>query len=694
MCNLKTSDDISNIEFLNEDGQITITGIKNRIELSKICIPKYINGIPVTKIDIPSYLGDVIRCLIIPPTVTEIKSLPCYITVVISEERNSVFKTDRKSIYSSADNRLIICRHIALKSYSIMPGTSAIAERAFYGCNSLESIVIPNSVTDIGEGAFEQSGLKSISLPESITSIPENMCRRCWKLESAIIPDSVRYIGNSAFENCIRLVDISIPQSVIGIGEFAFSKTIIKTLFLPSNLKTVSKGLFMECYCLEHTNIPENASVIKEFAYSGCISLKNVFIPSKIECIEDDAFAMFTDINTARSIYSFDLFRYECEDIAQLQSFEVDSENKNFVSVDGILLSKDKQKLIAVPSAYPYKRVELPESVKIIGKGAFERNITLEEIILPEGTEVIEDLAFAGCAAERIIFPETLKSIGSFICAAAKNLDELLLPNSVTSIATYAFSQSMISHIRFPQNMKKIPEYVCEHCVRLDYIDWSENTELIGKSAFKFCSLLAVTLPANVKTVSSGAFALINKKEMILPKSVTKANTDSFKGIETLIVYDSLKGNYYNLGAKQIYVRSSKDDTIRYAVRPSAWKHIPSVAKTIFKKTGGIDHNSLDSNFGKISDFEEKFRTAVLRLKYPENLSQANREAYLSYLKRVSKRIIIFYIETLDKEGLFLMGEYNLITKSNFSEIFDRATDIGDTEIIAYLLNYKFTKLQ
>lgn len=100
-----------------------------------------------------------------------------------------------------------------------------IEEWAFYGCTSLQSIVIPNSVTEIGVRAFSGcTSLQSIVIPDSVTQIGELAFSDCSSVQSIIIPDSVTRIEGGAFCNCTSLQSIKIPDSVTQIGESAFSR--------------------------------------------------------------------------------------------------------------------------------------------------------------------------------------------------------------------------------------------------------------------------------------------------------------------------------------------------------------------------------------------------------------------------------------------------------------------------------------
>ena len=131
--------------------------------------------------------------------------------------------------YEQTEDGIVITRYTGFdpsprieSSYGGVP-VVGIADRAFEGCVHLETIAIPDGVTQIGNRAFRGcESLASISIPESVTQIGDWVFFDCKALVAIAIPNSVTQIGPRAFQDCSALVTVSIPESVTEIGEMVF----------------------------------------------------------------------------------------------------------------------------------------------------------------------------------------------------------------------------------------------------------------------------------------------------------------------------------------------------------------------------------------------------------------------------------------------------------------------------------------
>ena len=131
-----------------------------------------------------------------------------------------------------------------------------IGDRAFYGCESLTSISIPDGVKTIGSYAFS----------------------RCIALESITIPDGVKTIGSYAFSRCIALVSVTIPSGVTMIGDSAFYECIsLTSISIPDGVKTIGSYAFYNCGRLKSITIPESVTRVENFALFCCSKLESVY---------------------------------------------------------------------------------------------------------------------------------------------------------------------------------------------------------------------------------------------------------------------------------------------------------------------------------------------------------------------------------------------------------------------------------
>ena len=162
-------------------------------------------------------------------------------------------------IYTATDVKVTItdCK-TAASGELVIPDTiegkpvTNIGGAAFWGCASLTSITIPDSVTSIGGGAFSYSkSLTNITISDSVNTIGERAFSDCRSLTSITIPDSVTSIGRKVFSYCIKLTSITIPDSVTSIGAAAFwGCTNLTSITIPDSVTSIRLGAFGDCASL------------------------------------------------------------------------------------------------------------------------------------------------------------------------------------------------------------------------------------------------------------------------------------------------------------------------------------------------------------------------------------------------------------------------------------------------------------
>ena len=245
-------------------------------------------------------------------------------TETTEEEIKEAFVDGRGVKYSKDGRKLLKAPGELSGAYSVKEGTRIICDLAFSFCSSLSEIVIPSSVTSIGDGAFSCChSLSEIVIPSSVTSIGDHAFSGCDSLSEIVIPSGVTSIGNYAFSGCSSLKYISIPKSVIGLNgnpfaewngkleclspNFVYEDDIlfnkdksriisfrnqnVESYVIPSSVSSIGKGAFTGCYSLSEIVIPSSVTSIGDGAFSFCRSLSEIVIPSSVTSIGDWAFS-------------------------------------------------------------------------------------------------------------------------------------------------------------------------------------------------------------------------------------------------------------------------------------------------------------------------------------------------------------------------------------------------------------------
>ena len=433
------------------------------------------------------------------------------------------------------DDIAAICNGI----WSALPRASAV--NLYYKDELVTELVIPDSITAIGNNAFQNcTGLTSVTIPNSVTSIGNYAFNGCTGLTSITLGNGVTSIGRYAFQNCTGITSITIPESITSIDWEAFAGCIGLTTVNFNAEKCTTMGgngvwVFENCSNFTKLNIGDSVQTIPDYAFQNCTGLTEITIPNSVTSIGQRAFggcSKVTSLTIPGSVTSIsdafngcNISKIYITDIATICKWNFWRTTWSDIYLNGELVTD-----VVIPdgvteicaSAFSGCRsltsVTIPNSVTYISSSVFKNCNGLTEITIPNSVTSIESNAFSGCSnLKKLVFADGEKELkfSSSLIDASCSLKEISLDTLYIgrTLEKSSFKNIPIKSVTISDNVTSLPAYMFYNNAALIDVSFGNNITSIGGNAFKGCSNLKgghIQLPASLDSIASNAFAGIN----------------------------------------------------------------------------------------------------------------------------------------------------------------------------------------
>nr|MDE7296545.1 leucine-rich repeat domain-containing protein [Clostridia bacterium] len=583
-----------------------------------------------------------------------------------------------------------------LKSVDLGEAVKRIGDSAFSGCVSLESIELPAGLQSLGTGVFYGcTGLKTASIPDvdylqdgenNPNYIPNQLFYGCSSLQSVQLADTIRYIGQAAFYGCVSLTQINMPSHLIGISSTAFHSCAMTSIKLPANVTSLGQSVFShaklksidlsECVnlkvlpvrCFEYSSletieIPEQITQIPNYcfyvcskltnvklhkgvtalgtyAFSNCTALeeielneglvsigsrafqsakklKEITIPDSVETVAGYAFqscSALERITIGAGVSTFGEYPMEEDGLTfgavtpvlylctSLKEVTVSAENTSFSSENGVMYGENGSVLYCIPADYEAEEFELPSTVKTILPYSVSSQKNISKITVNSGCENIGKGAFYKSLLKEVYLSDTVSHIGASILLDCKNVNTFVIDsrNPYYSAAggdgivytgdgkTLVMYLGLASEVSVKEGTKTIADAVFMNSAALTSIVIPDSVESVGYQAFKGCSKLeSITIGSGLKEIGGAAFA-----QLASLKSVTvSAQNAAFK---------SVNGTLYTKDGKTLIVCPAKNGITDLS---GIEKTVTKIAEWAFAEHATLNTVELPANVTEIGNY-------------------------------------------------------------------------------------------
>lgn len=437
-------------------------------------------------------------------------------------------------------------------------GMHTLRDGMFDGCTWLETLNMPQGVTEIGKRTFGGCKSLDVELPPQLERIGDKAFYRSG-IKNAILPDTVRSIGSGAFEQTRSMVSATLPTTITAVPERMFYASYVERVSLPVGLQSIGKAAFFNCMHLTDLQLPEGLITIEDSAFSGCTVLKELTLPGSLKHVGEKVFggSNIEIVHVEEGITELAPVMF-----ADCPLTQVDLPNTLTTIQDAAFYNCTK-----------LKEITLPNSVTQLGEGVFQGCSSLSQVRLSENLKTLPTSTFDGCKAlmefdfagiteigeeafqntgiQILDLPTTVKTLGESAFAHSA-LQEIWSLGGVETLPTDVFAYTQIQTFDIPQGLYIAPgafEYSAlqkvatgidvmeindgafRNCRKLTSVELNEDVTRIGDNAFRACTALtSIDFPESLVSIGDYAFYTSGLTSLVVPNTVQQMGRMAFAG--------------------------------------------------------------------------------------------------------------------------------------------------------------------
>ncbi len=455
---------------------------------------------------------------------------------------------------------------------------------------------------------------------EPVTGINYKVFRNNSKITSVTIPGSIKAIDERSFEYCTALTSVTLSEGLTSIADYAFAHASkLASISIPSTVTTIGDSAFRWCSLSGGVTLNEGLVSLADYAFAET-NITKLALPSTLESFGLQAIYNCTNMTTV----------------------SVNSSNKYFSVLSGILYNKNQTEVVACPPGLSASSISLPSTVTNIRERAFQGCTKIAGLNIPEGVTVLNSSVIMGCSAlKKMTIPESLTYIniplGVNLTSVTYNGSEAQWNNIKKSDFMGTLTSASKTYLKTDNTFAAPSDFTVDNGIITAYNGtatevvipaYIDNVEItgIGEHAFSNkATITSIVIPQTVKTIGSWAFNnLIYATKITLPDGITEIADNAFRNCKALTGNSNgkfvLPNTLESIGTAAFFQCSALPNVII--------QNATTISNAAFSECSSISYVQLPDSLTTIGDSAFEWCSKLTTVTIPENVSSLENAFY------------------------------------------------------------------